>query len=118
MATYTAKQLNGAGTPIEALTGGTTYTFTLTSPSNLSGSAYFTNESVRNENGYYSGSVANAEGVVDNLSGMSGLIQSSFIFSGVVEQGGGSLDFTPTNDVLASGSFLRATGGLSLSITS
>ena len=56
MATYTAEQLSGAGTPIEALTGGTTYGFVLLRPISLSGSGYFTMETVRNENGYYDSS--------------------------------------------------------------
>jgi adhesin HecA-like repeat protein len=117
MANYTANQLYGAGTPIEALTSGSTYTFTLSTPSSLSGSAYFTNESVRNRDGFYSGSTPNTVGVVDNLNGVSDLIQSDYIFSVIVDQDGGSFDFTPTSNVLVSGSFLRATGGLSLSIT-
>ena len=117
MATYTAAQLSGEGTPIEPLTGGTTYTFTFSVPSSLSGSAYFTNESVRDENGFYLGASTNAKGTVDNFSGTSNLIQSLYIFSTVVEEDGASFDFTPTDDVPVSGSFLRATGGLGLTIT-
>lgn len=117
MASYTAEQLNGAGTPIEELTIGTTYTFTLSTPSSLSGSAYFTNESVRNENGFYLGSAANAIGDVNNFSNVDDLIQTPYIFSIVVEQGGGSFDFTPTSTVPVSGSFLRATGGMTLVIS-
>ena len=49
MATYTAQQLNGAGTPTEVLTG--QKTFTLTNP--LSSSAYFTVETVRDSNSFY-----------------------------------------------------------------
>ena len=45
MATYTAEQLSGAGTPIEALTGGVSYVFALSAPANNSASAaYFTVE--------------------------------------------------------------------------
>ena len=33
MATYTAEQLSGAGTPIEALTAGVSYVFALSAPS-------------------------------------------------------------------------------------
>ena len=53
MATYTAEQLSGAGTPIEALTGGTTYGFVLLRPLSLTGSGYFTMETVRNGQGFY-----------------------------------------------------------------
>ena len=53
MATYTAQQLNGAGTPTEELTG--LKRFSLTNP--LSSSAYFTVETVRNANGNYGDTV-------------------------------------------------------------
>ena len=53
MASYTAQQLSGAGTPIEAISG--QKTFTLTKPSNLSGSAYFTIETVKNSSGNFIG---------------------------------------------------------------
>lgn len=114
MATYTAEQLRGEGTPTEALTSGNTYTFTLTNP--LSGSAYFTFESVRNVNGFYSGSSPNSEGVIDNLNGIQNVVSSSYIFSATINPGGGSFDFTPSNNVATSGSFLRATGNTTLTI--
>ena len=53
MASYTAEQLNGAGTPTEVLSGAKT--FTLTNPA--TGSAYFTVETVRNGNGNYGDTV-------------------------------------------------------------
>jgi hypothetical protein len=53
MASYTAQQLNGAGTPTEVLTG--QKTFTLTNP--LNSSAYFTVETVRNASGNYGATV-------------------------------------------------------------
>ena len=58
MASYTAQQLNGAGTPTEELTG--LKRFSLTNPS--SGSAYFTVEQVRRSDGKYGGSPTNALG--------------------------------------------------------
>ena len=58
MASYTAVQLNGAGTPTEALSGAKTFTITNT----LSGSAYFTVETVRNYSGSYAGQATNALG--------------------------------------------------------
>lgn len=118
MASYTAEQLYGSGTPIEALTASTSYTFTLTSPSSLSGSAYFTFETVRENDGFYDDtSSQNAIGTFTTLTNVQTLVSSSYIFSVVVEQGGGSFVFTPSNNVAISGSFLRGTGGISLSIT-
>jgi hypothetical protein len=39
------------------------------------------------------------------------------VFSVVVNQGGGSFTFTPAANIAASGSFLRGTGGISLTIS-
>jgi hypothetical protein len=117
MASYTSNQLYGAGAPIEALTSGSTYTFALTS--SISGSSYFTLETVRNPIGYYSSSSsATTTGTIGNLANVTGLVTSPYIFSAVVNQGGGSFTFTPATNVVASGSFLRGTGGISLNIAS
>ncbi len=117
MASYTGNQLSGEGTPTEALNASTPYTFSFTTPSSLSGSSYFTFETVRNNDGFYdSTSDLNAVGIFTSLTNVQTLISSSYIFSVVVEQDGGSLVFTPSNNVLVSGSFLRGTGGISLSI--
>jgi hypothetical protein len=117
MASYNSNQLYGAGAPIEALTSGSTYTFALTS--SISGSTYFTLESVRNPIGYYgSSSSATATGNIGNLANITGLVASPYIFSVIVNQGGGSFTFTPATNVAASGSFLRGTGGISLNIAS
>ena len=51
MASYNSNQLYGAGTPIEALTSGSEYAFAITS--SVSGSTYFTLETVRNPIGFY-----------------------------------------------------------------
>lgn len=116
MASYNSNQLYGAGAPIEALTSGSTYTFALTS--SISGSAYFTLETVRNPIGYYdSSSVATATGTIENLTNIQYVVSSSYIFSTVVKPGGGSFTFTPANNIAASGSFLRGTGGISLTIS-
>jgi hypothetical protein len=117
MASYNSNQLEGAGAPIEALTSGSTYTFAITS--SASGSTYFTLESARNPIGFYdSSSSATAEGTIENLTNVTGLVSSPYIFSIVVNPGGGSLNFIPSNNVAASGSFLRGTGGISLNIAS
>ena len=115
MANYTANQLSGEGSPCESLTGGTTYTLTLSNP--LSGSAYFTFETKRDNDGFYNGSNESAGGVINNLSLVSSLISSPYIFSFVINSGGGSFDFTPTVTMAASGSFLRTTGETTLQIT-
>ena len=116
MASYNSNQLYGAGAPIEALTGGSTYTFTITSPA--TGSSYFTLETVRNSIGYYdSTSATTARGTFGSLTNITGLVSSSYIFSAVVQPGGGSFTFTPAANVAVSGSFLRGTGGISLTIS-
>jgi hypothetical protein len=116
MASYTSNQLYGAGTPIEALTSGTTYTFTIASPA--TGSSYFTLETVRNPIGYYDSTTpTTAVGTFGNLTNVTGLVSSSYVFSVIVNQGGGSFTFIPAANVAASGSFLRGTGGISLNIS-
>ena len=118
MASYTAEQLKGAGTPTEALVGNKTFTFT--KPTNISVSAYFTMETVRDANGFYSGSIAsNAIGAYTNFTNISAstLVTSSFIASVVIPEGGGAFQFNPTVNVALSGSMLRATGGVSLVIS-
>ena len=68
--------------------------------------------------GYYdSTSSTTAKGTFENLANVTGLVSSSYIFSVVVQPGGGSFDFTPAGNVAVSGSFLRATGGVSLTIS-
>lgn len=117
MASYNSNQLYGAGAPIEALTSGSEYTFAVTS--SVSGSTYFTLETVRNPIGFYdSSSSATATGAIGNLTNISGVVSSPYIFSAIVGQGGGSFTFTPSNNIAASGSFLRGTGGISLNIGS
>lgn len=116
MASYTANQLSGAGTPAEALIGNKT--FTLTNPS--SGSAYFTIETVRDNNGFYNTSSAiNARGVYTNFTNINAntLVTSSYIASVVVPGGESSFQFNSTVNVAVSSSILRATGGISLVIS-
>ena len=116
MASYNSNRLSGAGAPIEALTSGSTYTFTIASPA--TGSSYFTLETVRNSIGFYSSSSsATAKGTIGNLTNVTGLVSSSYVFSVIVNQGGGSFTFSPTANIAVSGSFLRGTGGISLTIS-
>ena len=117
MASYTGAQLEGQGTPIEALTAGVEYIFTVTAPSTLLGSAYFTFETVRNANGFYdSSTVQNAVGTLSSSNIPTLPIQSPYIFSEIINPGGNTFSFTPTNNVAVSSSFLRGTGGISLAI--
>tara|TARA_B100000927_G_scaffold163027_1_gene131415 strand:- start:171 stop:518 length:348 start_codon:yes stop_codon:yes gene_type:complete len=115
MASYTAAQLKGAGTPTEALSGAKTFTITNT----LSGSAYFTVETVRNYSGSYAGQATNALGSYGTFTGINAdtLITSSFISSVVVPSGVSSYQFTPTSTVAVSSSMLRGTGDISLVIS-
>ena len=115
MASYTAQQLNGAGTPTEVLSG--QKTFTLTNPS--SGSSYFTVETVRNATGSYTDQPTNALGTYDTFTNItaSTLITSSYISSVVVPSGVSSYRFAPTAPIAVSSSMLRATGGTSLVIS-
>lgn len=115
MASYTANQLNGAGTPTEALSG--LKTFTLTNP--LNSSAYFTVETVRNATGSYANQPTNALGTYATLTGkaVDTLITSSYISSVVVPPGASSYRFTPTATVEDGSSMLRATGGITLVIS-
>jgi len=119
MANYTAEQLSGAGTPIEVLTGGVSYVFTIGNTTST-GSAYFTVETVRDDNGFYDSTIpTNALGLYSSFSDIdqNTLITSSYISSVVVEKGGGIYQFTPDSTVAVSSSYLRATGDMTLEIT-
>ena len=115
MASYTANQLYGAGTPCEEISGN--YTFDITSPNDQV--AYFTIETVRNGLGFYdSSSATNILGFFSNFDNVISLVTSSYIASICVGVGGGSFDFEPDNTIAISGSFFRGTGGISLGVTS
>ena len=114
MASYTTNQLKGAGTPTETLSGNKTFAIT----SSGDQVTYFTMETVRNGEGYYdSSSATNALGTYSNLVNVTTLITSSYIASVCVGVGGGSFKFNPSATVTASGSFLRGTGEISLTIS-
>ena len=116
MASYTANQLSGAGIPTEVLSGSKTFAIT----SSGDQITYFTMETVRDNNGFYNTSSAtNALGVYSNFVSIDvdTLVTSSYITSVVVGVGRGSFDFNPTTAVSASGSFLRGTGGITLTIS-
>lgn len=115
MASYTADQLKGAGTPTERLEGSVVFEL----ENNSTGSAYFTVETVRNYSGSYSGQPTNALGTYASFSSIDPdtLVTSSYISSVVVPQGSSTYQFTPTETVAVSSSMLRATGEVSLTIS-
>ena len=121
---YTADELKGAGTLIKnQLLAGGEYTFYLYRPKNqtgvspdLSGSGYFTYETVRDANGFYSSTIPqNALGTHVNADGSNTLISSPYIFSYELNTNGStpqtsSFTFTPDIDIPVSGVYFRATG--------
>ena len=115
MASYSQEQLNGAGAPIEAITGNVTFTFTSTN----TGSSYFTMETVKDGLGLYnSQSAENAIGAYSSFARIDEdtLITSSYMASVVVPPGNSFFDFDPTTNIALSSSMLRATGEVSLVI--
>ena len=125
MASFTGKQLSGAGTPIPALIAGNVYNFRLLTPQSLSGSGYFTMETVRDADGRYdSTKPTNAIGTYDFATGGNAIetpVTSSYIMSGDVTPTSdrtGSFIFTPTANIVAGSSMLRTTGGIGLELTS
>ena len=121
MANYTAEQLSGTGTPIEALTAGTLYNFILIRDFSLTGSCYFTIE--QQGSPFTSIDDTNAVGVYDFTTepgSVAGAVSSSYIFSVVVQPTPdftSSFTFTPTSNIAVSSSYLRATGDMTLEIT-
>ena len=117
MGTYTAEQLKGTGTPIEAIAALTGSKFTLNNP--LSGSAYFTVAAVKANLIDFSGSATNASGTYASFTGIDEniLVTSSYRSSVVVPPGVHSYDFTSSANIARSSSMLKATGGMTLVIT-
>ena len=121
MPTITFNQLEGAGilNP-DAFDNNQTYNITIGAPT-CSGSAYFTMEAVRNENGFYDDSSAvpakakflnfvniNQDTLIENI-----LNSPDHIWSIAIPPGGGTFDFVPFNQtIFANTVFLRGTGGI------
>ena len=128
---YTADELKGAGHLLKnQMLGGGTYTFILYRPKNqtgqspyLSGSGYFTFETVRDSNGFYPISTSPlASGTKTAISGSNTLISSPYIFSYELNTNSNtpqtsSFLFTPDVDVPISGAYLRATGDYDMYIS-
>jgi len=122
MPTITFNQLEGAGilNP-DAFDNNQTYNITIGAPT-CSGSAYFTMEAVRNENGFYDGSSAEPGkakfrsfvGVnPDTLIGFNTVGDTDYKWSIVIPPGGGTFDFIPFNNtIFADTVLLRGTGGI------
>lgn len=128
---YTAEELR-VGTPIKnPLIAGNTYTFTLYRPENqtgwneyLSGSAYFTVETVGDVNKHYQSSLTKfAEGVFGGTDGTDPLpVSSSFIFSYGLNTGGSepmtsSFTFVPDNTISIGQVLFRATGNYDMEVS-
>lgn len=78
----------------------------------LSASAYFTLETVPNNQGFYiASSPKNTSGSFTLGTGLSGLVQSDYITSVVVAPGGGTLTFVPKTAITAATLKLRGIGG-------
>lgn len=128
---YTADELKGAGTPIKnPLIAGNTYTFTLYRPQNqtgisenLSGSGYFTFETIGDANRHYPSSLTKlAEGTHDNPDGSNTLISSSYIFSYELNTNGStpqtsSFTFVPDNTISIGQVMFRATGDYDMDVS-
>lgn len=128
---YTADELKGAGTPIKnPLIAGNTYTFTLYRPQNqtgisenLSGSGYFTFETIGDANRHYPSSLTKlAEGTHDNPDGSNTLISSSYIFSYELNTNGStpqtsSFTFVPDNTIGIGKVMFRATGDYDMDVS-
>lgn len=128
---YTADELKGKGQYIKnQLLAGGEYTFYLYRPKNstgqspsLSGSGYFTFETVRDAKGFYPPSTPTlASGSKVDISGSNTLIESPYIFSYELNTNSNtpqtsSFTFTPEVDVPISGTFFRATGDYDMEVS-
>lgn len=122
MPNYSGAQLRGAGQPIPALTKNTQYTFVMVVPTHLSGSGYFTVETVKNNTGSYAGQERNASGSYANLVNIpsGSLIKDDYKSSIVVHKTSPvavSYKFTPAVNVAVSSSMLRSTGNIGVQIS-
>ena len=125
---YSADEVSGDGilinVPLSASGVEVPYSFIIARPSGLSGSAYFTLETKRDNKGYYSGSTANILGTYDfsiEPLGTGGFVTSSFIASVNVNPTPdltSSFQWTPNSTQAANVLYVRATAGCGLSIYS
>ena len=122
MATYTGEQLSGEGIDNPTLTAGTQYTFVMSIPTDLSGSGYFTMETITDSVNEYDGKPKNAIGTYSDLVNIpaGALITSSYVSSVSCYRKpptAVSYKFTPTVTVAAGTSKMRSTGNIGLELT-
>ena len=131
MPTITFNQLKGAGTlnPDDFLAN-TLYNIVMGAPT-CSGSAYFTMEAVRDEDGFFDGSSAaparstltnfvniNPDTLIASKSPGGGGSFGKHVWSIVIPPGGGTFDFTPNiSPIFANTVLLRGTGGITFGYT-
>jgi hypothetical protein len=134
MANFDVSVIQGIDAQPANISASQVTTYTISNP--LIASSYFTLESARNTYGFYSeinllttqngqilqtqngldldanlfSTPANTSGSFTLGAGLSGLIQSDYIASVIVESGGGVLTFTPANDITGSNLYLRGVG--------
>ena len=109
MATFAFNITGSRVTQSADITAGTATTWSLSN--DLDYDSYFTLETVRNADGFYSTSEKkNTSGSFTLGDGLQTLIQSDYIASVVVNPGGGELRFTPAIDITGSTLYLRGTG--------
>ena len=93
--------------------------FNFTNPGQY-GSAYFTLETVPNNQGFFdSSSFPNAQGYYSNFTNLneSYIVTSSYVFGVVVPPGFSSFEFNPSNSAIPTGSFyFRSTGGIGITV--
>jgi hypothetical protein len=93
--------------------------FNFTNPGQY-GSAYFTLETVPNNQGFFdSSSFPNAQGYYSNFTNLdeSYIVTSSYVFGVVVPPGSSSFEFNPSNSAMPTGSFyFRGTGGIGITV--
>jgi hypothetical protein len=93
--------------------------FNFTNPGQY-GSAYFTLETVPNNQGFFdSSSFPNAQGYYSNFTNLneSYIVTSSYVFGVVVPPGSSSFEFNPSNSAMPTGSlYFRGTGGIGITV--
>jgi hypothetical protein len=94
-----------------------TVTFTIVPPISLTGSAYFTLETIMDNGWFYDGtSNTTAIGTYNSFVNCTGLVTSSYVFSVAVGEGTSSFAFTPSSPIPSGTAIVRGTGGITLEI--
>ena len=113
MASYTSIQLRENGVLGENLSGTKTFAFT-----NLSGSSYFTMETIPGSNNlYYTGVTPTNFLGTYNASASMGLVKDAYVAAVVVQPGVSAFTFIPASAVTGTTYRLKGTGDYSLTIS-